>query len=525
MTTFLNQRASGILAHISSLPSPHGIGDIGYSAYEFLNFLHDAGQTLWQFLPTGPTNPVFDNSPYMSISAFAGSPLLISLDLLAEEGLIEKDDLIAPEFSEYQTLFKEVASFKNRCLLQAFKKFDTPTQNSAFLQFKQKTPWLQDYCLFMTLKEVFHEKGWFDWPQKLASRDHKAMQEMADQHAQRIEYFAFEQFTFFSQWHKLRERAKDQNIRLVGDIPIYVGWDSVDVWANQSIFALNPKTHAPTEVAGVPPDYFSKTGQRWGNPLYRWNSPSKQVKKQLYSWWTERFRAIFLMVDIARVDHFRGFESYWSIPAKNKTAIKGKWIKGPGIHFFEEIYKTLGPLHIIAEDLGEITPEVIALRDALDFPGMKILQFAFDGNRENSFLPFNFTTPNSVIYTGTHDNDTTVGWFLSDHLTEAKRKELKKYCNHRQNDASSIHKDLIYLALSSISRYAIFPLQDVLGFGNDCKMNSPGSKEGNWAWRCAPRFFTGDISMWLHDQCKLFGRCPKNRSPKKRNSQPTKLDA
>ena len=517
MTTFQNKRTSGILAHISSLPSPFGIGDIGYSAYDFLDFLQDAGQTLWQFLPTSPTNPVFDNSPYMSTSAFAGSPLLISIELLIEDQLLKKETIQTPEFSEYQTAFTEVAAFKNKYIQEAFKNFDTTEANTAFLKFRKNTIWLTDYCLFMTLKEVFHQKGWFDWPQKIACRNLKSLEEIASQYSDRIDYFAFEQFTFFSQWQKLKKNAHNRNIKLVGDIPIYVGWDSVDVWANQAIFALSPKDHSPTEVAGVPPDYFSKTGQRWGNPLYRWNTPSKQVKRQLYTWWTERFRSMFQMVDIARVDHFRGFESYWSIPAKHKTAIKGKWVKGPGIHLFEEIYKTLGPLQIIAEDLGEITPEVIALRDALEFPGMKILQFAFDGNKENSFLPYNFDSPNSVIYTGTHDNDTTLGWFLSDQLNESKRRTLRKFCNHNPDSNSEIHKDLIHLALSSISKYAIFPLQDVLGFGNDCKMNSPGSKEGNWTWRCAPRFLTKDISSWLRSQCELFGRCSAQAVSKKSN--------
>ncbi len=507
MSTIQNKRASGILAHISSLSSPHGIGDIGYSAYAFLDFLHNAGQTLWQFLPTGPTNPIFDNSPYMSTSAFAGSPLLISLDLLVPDGLLDKHDIQNPGFSEYQVEFSKVISFKNKYLREAFTRFDT--SNPAYLNFKKNTHWLKDYCLFMTLKELHHSKGWFDWPADIACRDTKVLQKVAERNPKRIDYYAFEQFIFSNQWQQLRNKAKNKNVHLIGDIPIYVGWDSVDVWANQSIFALNPKNHTPTSVAGVPPDYFSKTGQRWGNPLYRWNCRDQQVKRQLNEWWTKRFEAIFKLVDIARVDHFRGFESYWSIPAKEKTAINGKWVRGPGIKLFKEIYKTLGPLQIIAEDLGEITPEVIALRDALNFPGMKILQFAFDGNLENSFLPYNFTNPNSVIYTGTHDNDTTVGWFLSNQFNDQKRKKLKQYCNQPHSDDSGIHRDLIYLALSSISQYAIFPLQDILGFGNDCKMNTPGSKKGNWTWRCAPRFLTQEISNWMHEQCILFGRCPK----------------
>ncbi len=510
MTTLVSNRISGILAHISSLPSPYGIGDLGHSAYNFLNFLEDSGQSLWQILPTGPTNPIFDNSPYMSTSAFSGSPLLISLELLAADRLLNEKDLEhPPEFSEYLTDYLTVTEFKSRLLQRAFTNFDQ--KNREFQQFTKKSSWLRDYCLFMVLKEAYGQKGWFDWPQELAERNQSALQEIEELHADRMAYYSFEQFTFFSQWQQLHKKAGEKGIRLIGDIPIYVGWDSVDVWANQSIFYLNNKTHHPTQVAGVPPDYFSKTGQRWGNPLYRWNCRDKAIKKQLYGWWTKRFRSVFQMVDIARVDHFRGFEAYWSIPASHKTAIKGKWVKGPGIKLFNEIYKSLGPLDIIAEDLGEITPEVIALRDSLGFPGMKILQFAFDGNRENSFLPYNFTTPNSVIYTGTHDNDTTVGWFLSDKLDETRRKTIKQSCNRNLGDGHEIHKDLIYLALSSISRWAIFPLQDILGFGNDCKMNSPGSKKGNWAWRCAPRFLTAEISNWLHEQCEQSGRCPAKK--------------
>ncbi len=516
MTTPIFKRASGILAHISSLPSPHGIGDIGYSAYNFLDFLEASGQSLWQFLPTGPTNPIFDNSPYMSTSAFGGSPLLISLDLLIKNGLLKDRELEAPHFSEYQTNFKEVINFKTHYLRLAFKRFDTT--NPAFLQFKKQNAWLRDYCLFMVLKEDYDQKGWFDWPKELACRNMAALKHKENEHVSKMEYFAFEQFSFFSQWQELQKKARKRDIQLIGDIPIYVGWDSVDVWANQAIFALNQKTHAPVNIAGVPPDYFSKTGQRWGNPLYQWDSTDKRTVASLYTWWTERFRTIFNLVDIARIDHFRGFEAYWSIPSTHKTAINGKWIKGPGIHFFQEIFRQLGPLQIIAEDLGDITPEVTALRDALNFPGMKVLQFAFDGNVHNNFLPFNYTSPNNIVYTGTHDNDTTVGWFLSDKLTDEKRKKLLQYCNRRPNDDSEIHRDIIHLALSSVSRYAIFPLQDILGFGNDCKMNSPGSKKGNWAWRCAPRFLTDDISNWLHQQCELYGRLPQQKQTSNKNN-------
>jgi len=511
MTKHYRSRSSGILAHITSLPSPHGIGDIGHSSWQFLDFLKDSGQSLWQFLPTVPTNPIFDNSPYMGNSAFAGSPLLISMELLVEDGLLSKTQLRPQAFSEYQVSFSKVTAFKKTLLQTAFKNFNR--NDKAFLLFQKESSWLLDYCLFMSIKDKQKQKGWFDWPTAIATRDAKAIASIKEELAEQITYFAFEQFIFHKQWKLLQKRADKNGISLIGDIPIYVGWDSADVWANQDIFQLNSKNHTPINVAGVPPDYFSKTGQRWGNPLYRWNCKDKTVKNNLQQWWTERFKAIFSMVDIVRVDHFRGFEAYWSIPSSHKTAVNGKWIKGPGKSFFNALEKELGALNIIAEDLGEITPEVIKLRDDLGYPGMKILQFAFDQNRKNGFLPFNYTDNNSVIYTGTHDNDTTVGWFLSDQLTNKQRLEIKAYCNKESIEMGDVHKDLIYLALSSTSNYAIIPMQDMLGFGNDCKMNSPGSKEGNWRWRCAKRFLTPEISSWMQKQCELFGRNPA--SPQK----------
>jgi 4-alpha-glucanotransferase len=510
---FSSYRGSGILAHITSLPSPYGIGDLGFSSHAFLDFLVCAGQRYWQFLPTGPGSPVFDNSPYMSISAFAGSPLLISPELLLEEGLIEANSLSnSPVFSEYSVDFTQVGLFKKKIMEEAFTNFSL--QLPQFINFKKNTPWLNDYTLFMALKEQFHNQGWGEWPVKIATREPATLSALRIEHHDRMEYFAFEQYEFFRQWQIMRAKAKKENIQLIGDIPIYVGWDSADVWANQEIFQLDPRSLNPTHVAGVPPDYFSKTGQRWGNPLYRWQSKDPEIQKRLTEWWTARFRAVFEMVDIARIDHFRGFEAYWSIPEKEETAINGKWVKGPGENFFNKIFAVLGPLNIIAEDLGVITPEVSELRDSLGFPGMKVLQFAFDDNPDNPFLPHNYTSSECVVYTGTHDNDTTVGWFLSDGLSPMQRQRIKKVANQNDDNHSSIHQDLIYLAMASIGRLAIFPLQDVLGFGNDCRMNSPGTRKGNWTWRCAPRFFTDSLSFWLQDITILFGRCPsKFQSP------------
>jgi 4-alpha-glucanotransferase len=510
MKNLTEQRQSGILAHITSLPSPFGIGDIGPASYVFLDFLTGADQSCWQFLPTGPTNPLFDNSPYMSTSAFAGSPLLISPELLRQDGLISQASMENhPVFSPYTTDFQAVADFKHRLLLEAFENFST-LDDPALPIFHASHSWLDDYALFMALKEHYDDIGWFDWPASIASREPEVLAEQTRLHEQRINYYRFEQFIFYRQWQLLREKAASRGIRLFGDIPIYVGLDSVDVWANQEIFTLHQITRQPTHVAGVPPDYFCETGQRWGNPLYRWNSRAAKVQEQLLDWWIKRFAAVFELVDIARIDHFRGFESYWAIPAENDTAIDGEWLKGPGEAFFHSIEKHLGNLNIIAEDLGIITPAVHKLRDSLNFPGMKVLQFAFDGDPENSFLPHNFTSPHNIVYTGTHDNDTTVGWFLGNQINDELRQRIKALANRTLHDNSGIHRDLIYLALSSISMMSILPLQDVLGFGNDCRMNSPGEPRGNWRWRCAPEFLTEEIGHYLKTQTVLFGRGRKS---------------
>ena len=508
MKPILNSRISGILAHITSLPSAYGIGDLGPSSSSFLQFLHDSGQGCWQFLPTGPTNPVFDNSPYMSTSAFAGSPLLISPDLLYQKNRISRktrDD--HPDFSPFTTEFTNVSAYKNRVLQEAYRNF-SPDKVDGYASFLFQTPWLEDYALFMTLKQKFSQTCWNKWPEQLASHQPSALTCIKKQERETFDYYCFEQFEFFRQWAKLHDSARELNIRLLGDVPIYVGYDSVDVWANQEIFSLDAATRLPTHVAGVPPDYFSETGQRWGNPIYAWNSTEQTVRNNLLTWWTQRFSAVFAMCDIARIDHFRGFESYWSIPNEEKTAINGRWLKGPGKSFFNRIFSALGPLDIIAEDLGEITPAVVKLKNSLGLPGMKILQFAFDNNPGNSFLPCNFTSPNCVVYTGTHDNDTTIGWYLSDKLDQTARERIKKFANREINDSQGIHEDLIYLALSSTAKLSIIPLQDILGFGNDCRMNTPGTKEGNWIWRCAPQFLTGEIAARLRKKTELFGRIP-----------------
>jgi 4-alpha-glucanotransferase len=499
-------RSSGILAHITSLPCAYGIGDIGKASYKFIDYLCSCNQSYWQFLPTSPTNAIFDHSPYMSTSAFAGSSLLICPEHLYEGGLIKKKSLANhPDFSPYRVNFSKVVAFKKKILDEAFSSFN-PGAFPDYDDFSNSSDWLNDYAIFMTLKELFNSSGWFSWPKKFATRQEHALKAIQNDYKERINYFKFEQFIFFSQWQQLKKYASTNAITLFGDLPIYVGFDSVDVWANQHIFELDKKTLRPTHVSGVPPDYFSTTGQRWGNPLYDWHSAKKDTINSLNSWWLKRIAHLFSQVDMVRIDHFRGFESYWAIPEENETAVDGQWRKGPGLQFFTEISQKLGPLNIVAEDLGIITKEVAQLRDATGFPGMKVLQFAFDGDSDNPFLPYNYLSCNSIVYTGTHDNDTTVGWYLSDQLNDSQRSTIKRLVNRELHDHKNIHTDLMYLAQSSVSFLSIFPLQDILGFGNDCKMNSPGVPTGNWRWRCAENFLTDETAANLAASTLLFGR-------------------
>ena len=507
-----DKRRSGILAHITSLPSPYGVGDIGTSSLNFLDFLAQAGQGCWQFLPLNPTNEVFDNSPYMSTAAFAGSPLLISPDLLVENGFVTKQEIEAhPQFNVHSVDFSAVTAFKKGLLIKAFERFDT--DQTAFRTFVISHPWVHEYGLFMALKDAYDSRGWDAWPAPLAKREPAALKKARKTYNREILYYQFEQFIFYSQWQKLKEKADKLGILLFADIPIYVGFDSVDVWANQQIFDLDPASCQPINVSGVPPDYFSKTGQRWGNPLYRWSSPYDDTQEALLDWWTARFQATFELADIARIDHFRGFESYWSIPAENKTALNGEWLKGPGTDFFFDIEKRLGSLNIVAEDLGIITKEVNELRDDLGFPGMKVIQFAFDGDPANAFLPQNFTTTNCVVYTGTHDNDTSLGWFLSDQVDEQNQVKIKQMANREMHDHFPINRDLIYLAHSSIAALSIIPLQDALGFGSDCRLNTPGVPKGNWGWRCAPEYLNSDISSYLYEVSTRSNRVVSDNKP------------
>lgn len=498
-------RGCGILMHITSLPGPNGIGDLGESAYRFIDFLAAAGQRYWQFLPTGPVSRIFDNSPYMSLSAFAGNAFYIDPAQLVEDGFLEKSHFEArPEFSEYTVEIDKVVAYKNSFLSLAFERLQASAPPNEYVSFCKKMPWLDDYALFRSLRDEYEQLPWYEWPKPLSSYEPSAIKEAQGRLQKEIFYHKFIQYLFHRQWQRLWEYAKERDVALIGDIPIYVALDSADVWAHQKCFRLDKKTSLPTHVAGVPPDYFSETGQRWGNPLFNWHSTSKDVRNALHLWWSERFRHIFKTVDIVRIDHFRGFDSYWEIPAEEETAINGKWRKGPGYAFFTEMAKVIGDLPIIAEDLGIITEEVEDLRDKCGFPGMKVLQFAFDSDANNFYLPHNYKNTNCVVYTGTHDNDTSVGWYFSDKVEQRSKDRALRFTNSKEGHP--IHWNLLKLAYGSIADVAIVPMQDVLGFGTDCRMNTPSTASGNWQWRCAERFFTDELSRRLRDEAEFYGR-------------------
>ncbi|MBM9613586.1 4-alpha-glucanotransferase [Desulfobulbus rhabdoformis] len=505
----LRQRSSGILLPIFSLPGPYGIGEIGKEAFDFIDFLNDSKQKSWQILPTTPVAPLFGNSPYMSFSAFAGSPLLIAAQGLVEAGWLLETEIPSPSFSPFLVEYDKIESYKKELLQKAWRRFSQkPSFADTLEQFASTHPWAQDYALFVALKNKMGNAPWYEWPEGLRQHDSLACAQAQKDLLADVHYHLFTQYVFMKQWQALRDYARAHEVQLIGDLPIYVALDSVDVWVNQSIFQLDENTGEPTRVAGVPPDYFSATGQRWGNPLYRWNSANTEVETQLYAWWEQRLQHNFNLVDVVRIDHFRGFESYWSVPAEEETALNGSWQPGPGENFFREMTIRLGEMNIIAEDLGVITKEVEELRDSLDYPGMKILLFAFDGNPENSYLPYSMGKK-SVVYTGTHDNDTAVGWYLSSEVAPEAKKQAKLFAHCSDDNAGSFHRELIYLAYGSPANLAIIPMQDVLGYGNDCRMNTPGTTTGNWQWRLTRSSLTPELSTWLGQQVELFGRDPQ----------------
>ncbi|MEL7034998.1 MAG: 4-alpha-glucanotransferase [Cyanobacteria bacterium J06592_8] len=502
------KRASGILLHPTSLPSLYGIGDLGRSAYEFIDFLDRSGQTLWQILPLGPTG--YEHSPYiMNFSTFAGNPLLISLDQLVEQGLLKGDELTPLPPSEdvipNRVNFDRVIPHKTKFLELAFERCReslSAKANPEFESFCQETSaWLEDYALFMALLEAYDGLPWNKWDAAIARREPEAMKAKTEELASRILYHKFLQFEFFEQWRKLRRYANDKGISIIGDISIYVCHNSSDVWAQPNIFQLDPQTLESAYIAGVPPDYFSATGQLWGNPVYDWD----ELKRTGYKWWIERFKATLAYADLVRIDHFRGFEAYWRVPGGEETAMNGEWIKGPDQEFFEAVRAGLGSLPVLAEDLGIITPEVEELRDYFDFPGMKILLFAFGDDPKNPYLPHNFVQ-NCLVYTGTHDNDTTVGWWQR--AGDSEKQHVAEHLGYTHPDEiKEINWELIRLAVQSVANQAIIPLQDLFGLDNNGRMNDPSINAGNWRWRYeSSELLTSEISDRLLKLTKLYNR-------------------
>ena len=496
----LEQRRCGLLLHPTSLPSTYGIGDFGPAAFSWLDWLASTGSTLWQVLPLGPTG--YGDSPYQSFSSFAGNALLISPELLIEDGLLKLDELEVLDWPPRAVDFGRLIPYKQQLLGLAADRLlagAVPTLAGQLEQFlQQNRSWLDDFARFMAIKASQGGGAWTGWPEALKEREPAALARVDSELRPEIARQNALQFLFHRQWARLRARAHELGIAIVGDIPIFVAHDSADVWASQNLFALRPGGE-PALVAGVPPDYFAPTGQLWGNPLYAWDAHAERH----YAWWIERFRAALHLVDIVRLDHFRGFEAYWEIPADAPTAETGRWVPGPGKAFLQAVRSALGGLPVIAEDLGFITPGVIALRDEFGLPGMKILQFGFGSGPADPFLPHNYPV-RCVVYTGTHDNDTVLGWYQT--APELERDYCRRYL---ARDASEIAFDMVRAAWASVARWAIAPLQDVLGLGPEARMNFPGRPDGNWTWRFEGSQLTPETAGRLRELAQVYGRLPK----------------
>ncbi len=491
-------RASGLLLHPTSLPGRFGIGDSGPEAYRFVDLLVEMGQTYWQILPLQPTGP--GDSPYSTFSAFAGNPLLISPEQLLDDRLLS-DAAIRdlPDFSEGRVDYGAIYEWKTKILAQAFENFrSSPSREleTEFIEFSHRNAWwLDDYAAFRAVKAAHGHKAWYEWGEPLRSRDPDALQKSSFQLKREIDAERFYQFLFFRSWTSLKQYANESGVKIIGDIPIFVALDSADVWCNQRLFKLN-SDGSPKVVAGVPPDYFSKTGQMWGNPIYDWEA----LRTEDFGWWTARIAFSFLTADIVRLDHFIGFVRNWEVPAADKTAENGSWAQVPGGALFATLTRRLGSLDLLAEDLGSITAEVEALRDRHEMPGMRILQYAFGGDPNDANLPHNYIR-NTVAYTGTHDNDTTAGWYKKASKTE--RGYCRKYL---QSNGRDIHKDMVRSLFSSVADTVIIPLQDLLGLPGESRMNIPATSSANWQWRLREGQLTADQVRWLKDMTPTYGR-------------------
>jgi 4-alpha-glucanotransferase len=500
-------RSSGVLLHPTSFPGPYGIGDLGDEAFKFVDFLAASNQTLWQILPLGPTG--YGDSPYQSFSAFAGNILLISPQRLLEAKLISKESLSnLPTPPEGRADFQTALQIKVQLLQEAFRTFREAKDPELHINFesfsKQEASWLDDYALFQAIRATQGNRAWNEWDRPLALRNKEALDAARVSLRDEIEAQKFYQYLFFHQWTNLKAYCNERNIKIVGDIPIFVAYDSADVWTNPQEFKLNEEG-VPLVVAGVPPDYFSETGQLWGNPIYNW----ERMQENNFEWWIRRFQAILKTVDIVRIDHFRGFAACWEIPFGDRTAVNGRWVNTPGKELFARLDEVFGDLPIIAEDLGVITPEVEELRDSYEFPGMRVLQFGFTGGSQNVHMLYNYVA-NSVAYTGTHDNNTTVGWFNENKRAGRPTPDLdieRAFClKYLHTDGEKIHWDLIRAVFASVSNMAIVPLQDLLGLDTDARMNFPSTTSGNWAWRYLPDALTKEVSETLKDMTTTYGR-------------------
>ena len=487
-------RSSGILMHITSLPGPYGVGTMGKQAFRFVDFLEEAGQSIWQILPLNPTG--YGDSPYQSCSTFAGNHYLIDLDTLVEEGLLEKEELDSIQWCWLDTKADFGLLYNNRLnvLRKAFARFTAQEELDSFCK---TNSWLSDFALFMALKGKYQGKPWYQWDEQLKFRDAEAIENARQELKEEVRFFCFVQYLFFKQWNALRAYAHSKNIRIIGDVPIYVPYDSVEVWKDPQLVQLDEKLD-PVSVAGCPPDAFSEDGQLWGNPLYRWDV----MKEDGFAWWIRRLAAAGELYDVVRMDHFRGLEAYWSIPYGDKNAKGGKWVKGPDMAFVEAVKKNLPELDMIAEDLGFLTQEVLDLRDASGYPGMKVLEFAFDSREPSDYLPHTYV-PNTVCYTGTHDNMTMRQWF------ETATPEAVEYAIEYMNlsEKEGLVWGVIRTAFASVSDYCVIQMQDLLNLGGEARMNFPGTlTDANWTWRASDDFMSEDLAKKILSMTKLYGR-------------------
>jgi 4-alpha-glucanotransferase len=495
-------RASGVLLHVTSLPSPYGIGDVGPAARAWIDRLHDAGQTWWQSLPLGPTG--YGNSPYQPLSSFAGNVLLISPDDLVADGLLGTSDIAGSSFSKTGVDYDGVSSFKQDLLQRVWANFRTGAGREMKLAYEQfrdeQAHWLNDYGLFRSLKAKHQGASYLEWPADLVRRSPAAVDCARRELACQIDQVCLAQFLLFRQGQSLKKYARAKGVQLIGDLPFFVSPDSSDVWANPELFLLN-EDYRPRFVGGVPPDYFSSEGQLWGNPVYDWDA----LRRTGCRWWIDRARALLAHVDLIRLDHFRGFAAAWHVPAGASTARSGQWIPGPGAELFRAVHKELGALPFLAEDLGIITPDVDALREQFHLPGTRVLQFAFDGRNDNPHLPHNYA-PNTVVYTGTHDNNTTRGWF--EELPSDQQESVWRYLERPGGESGDAAPALLRLAWTSAAALALAPLQDLLNFGSEARMNVPGRAEGNWRWRCSPDMLAAPAFQRLRELTETSNRLP-----------------